>query len=71
MLAVLQGAGHRAASAHLAQGDLVNVTGTVEKAPPATQARNQWKLSGNGQKRLEQQGVYVAASQIQRAGNGG
>jgi len=70
MLVVLQGAGSDAASAHLVQGELVNVTGTVDQAPPRAQAKHNWKLSGNGQKRLEQEGAYVAASQVQRESNG-
>jgi hypothetical protein len=70
MLVVLQGAGNNAGNAHLAQGDLVNVTGTVKKAPPAAQAKQNWKLSGSGQRRLEQQGAYVAASHVVRESNG-
>lgn len=71
MLVVLQGAGNTAANAHLAQGDLVSVTGTVDRAPSRGQAKQNWKLSGTGQKRLEQQGAYVAASQVQVESNNG
>lgn len=70
MLVVLQGAGNNAANANLAQGDRVDVTGTVEKAPAATRAKHEWKLSGNGQKRLTQEGAYIAATQVRRSMNG-
>lgn len=66
MLVVLQGA----ANAHVSEGDLVNVTGTVHQAPAGAQARNTWKLTSNGQKRLEQEGAYVAARQVQSLSNG-
>jgi hypothetical protein len=44
------------------QGEAVDVTGTVEKAPAATDAKD-WGLDQAGIQRLEQQGVYVSASQ--------
>jgi hypothetical protein len=73
MLVVLQGAGNSAAHAPIAQGDRVNVTGRIDQAPAAARAKRNWKLSGNGQNRLEQEGAYVAASQVarQRSGNNG
>jgi hypothetical protein len=48
-----------------ANTDLVNVQGKVEKAPSARQAKQQWGLSDEGAKRLEAEGVYVAASRLQ------
>lgn len=54
-----------AAYTHAAQTDLVDVQGTVEKAPAARQAEKQWGLSTDAAKRLEREGVYVRASQVQ------
>src|SRR5579884_2024976 len=45
LLVVLTGTDNSAANAGIQQGTRVNVTGTVEKAPPAAQARQQWSLS--------------------------
>src|SRR5579884_3281774 len=50
----------------LATGDRVNITGTVQKAPPENQAKQDWGLSDEGARRLEEQGAYVQAAQIQR-----
>jgi hypothetical protein len=47
-------------------GDRVNVSGTVEKAPAADQAKQQWHLSDDAAKRLEQQGVYLSATQMEK-----
>lgn len=66
MLVILEGA----ISANVSQGDLVNVTGRIAKAPAAAQAQSRWKLSSNGSKRLEQQGAYVAASRVQSVSSG-
>lgn len=66
VLVILSGA----AGANVAQGDLVNVAGTVAKAPAAGQAQASWKLSGDEAKRLEQQGAYVAAGRIRSAAQG-
>ncbi|HEU5403011.1 MAG TPA: hypothetical protein VFU86_16760 [Terriglobales bacterium] len=48
----------------IAQGDRVNVTGTVEKAPPSDTAKSQWGLSDAGVQRLEQQHAFIEVSQI-------
>lgn len=42
-------------------GDLIDISGTVEKAPPPTQAQKQWALSSNGAGRLEREGGYIQA----------
>lgn len=70
MLVVLEGSGNHAAPANVSVGDLVNVSGTMKRAPAAAQAKQSWNLDGNGQKRLEQQGAYVAATRVQRAASG-
>lgn len=64
MLVVLTGNGNMAANAHISQGSLINVTGTVEKAPPQAQAKSQWKLSDDDASQLERQGAYVQATQV-------
>lgn len=65
MLLILGGAVNgSAANAHIAQGEAINVTGTVEKAPPAAQAKGQWNLSDDDVNRLEQQGAYIQANEV-------
>lgn len=50
-----------------AHGEWVNVTGRIEKAPPANVAAKQWGLSQANAQRLETQGVYIQANQFIRA----
>jgi len=64
MLVILSGSGANASQVGFAKGGLVDVTGTVENAPPLAQARQQWSLSGADAARLEQQGAYIQARQI-------
>jgi hypothetical protein len=52
---------------NIREGEQIDVTGTVEKAPPAAQAKQQWSLSDDGAQRLEQQRAYVQANQVQQA----
>ena len=66
LLVVLSGAANTTKNAGVGNGDQVNVTGTVEKAPSAEQAKQQWHLNDDGAKRLEQQGVYLSASQVEK-----
>ncbi len=66
MLVVLTGADNSAANAKVGQGDWISAYGSVEKAPPAAQAKQQWSLDDNGTKRLEQQGAYLQATQVQK-----
>lgn len=61
MLVILSG---NASEAGIAKGGLIDVTGTVENAPPLAQARQQWSLSGADAARLEQQGAYIQARQV-------
>jgi len=65
MLVILNGNDNTAANANLAQGNRVNVIGTVQKAPDAAQAKQQWDLSDDDVQRLEQQGAYVQATDVQ------
>lgn len=66
MLVVLTGNGNSAANANIRQGDRVNVTGTVEKAPSAANAKTKWGLNDSGAKQLEQQGAFVQANEVER-----
>ncbi len=43
----------------------VDVNGTVKKAPTVAQAKKKWGLDETAAKQLEQQGVYVMASNVQ------
>lgn len=47
--------------------NLVDVNGTVTKAPTEAQAKKEWGLSNDAAKQLEHQDVYVMASQVQSA----
>jgi hypothetical protein len=53
------------ANTPISQGIRVNVYGTVEHAPAANVAQRLWSLSSGDANRLEQDGVYVQATQIQ------
>ncbi|MGH9590850.1 MAG: hypothetical protein ACRD25_10655, partial [Terracidiphilus sp.] len=64
MLVVLTGNDNTAANAQIGQGTLVNVTGTMQKAPPLAQAQQQWQLSGDDAAQLERQGVFIQATQV-------
>lgn len=66
LLVVLSGTDTTTRNAGVGNGDRVNVAGTVEKAPLAEQAKQQWHLSDDGAKRLEQQGVYLSATQVEK-----
>jgi hypothetical protein len=44
------------------KGNLIDITGTMQKAPPQAQAQQQWHLSSSGAARLEQEGGYIDAS---------
>jgi hypothetical protein len=67
MLVVLAKPFGSAKTANIAQGDPANVTGTIEKAPPAKQAQSKWSLSDDDTQRLEQEGVYIQATKLQPA----
>lgn len=56
---------NNAANANIQQGQRVNVTGTVARAPSASDAKHMWALSDDDAGRLEQQGVYIQATQVQ------
>jgi hypothetical protein len=64
ILVVLTGAGNSAANANISQGNNVDITGTVQKAPPKNQAQHNWQLSGDDANRLEQEGAYIQATQV-------
>lgn len=66
-LTILKGPGNSFGNADIHAGDLVNVTGTVEKAPPAAEAKSQWRLSQNDLNRLEQEGAYIQATEVTNA----
>ncbi len=66
MLAVLAGADNTTANANVGEGDWVDVIGIVQKAPPAAQAQKEWGLDNDAAKRLEQQGAYLQATQVQK-----
>jgi len=67
MLVVLTGNGNTTANAQIGQGTRVDITGTVQKAPPQAQAQQQWQLSGDDAAQLERQGAYIQATQVHTA----
>jgi hypothetical protein len=61
MLLILSN-GAVAPNTNIVAGSLLDVTGTVEKAPPAAQAKSEWNLDSNATSQLEKQGVYIQAT---------
>lgn len=61
MLLIL-GNGSVPANTQISTGTLLDVTGTIEKAPSASQAKTQWNLDSTAAAQLEKQGVYIQAS---------
>jgi hypothetical protein len=45
-------------------GDFVNISGTVQKAPPPEKAKHDWGLDDEGAQTMAEQGVYVQASRV-------
>lgn len=69
LLVVINPPASQALAGKIAPGESVNVSGTVEKAPPAAEAEKDWGLDDVGTRRLEQEGAYLnatGASQAQR-----
>ena len=64
MLLVFSGNQEPANFNTLKTGVLVDVAGTVVKAPPTTDAATQWSLSEPDLAQLEKEGAYVSASQL-------
>ncbi|HET8637294.1 MAG TPA: hypothetical protein VFL96_10625 [Acidobacteriaceae bacterium] len=65
MLVVLTGNQNNARNSNAQKGVRVNISGTVERAPSAEQAKRMWSLSDDDAKKLEQQGVFVQATQVE------
>lgn len=65
MLVALNGGAANPINADIAAGVRVNITGTVARAPSAAQAKRLWALGNDDTNRLERQGAYVQASQVQ------
>lgn len=61
ILAVVTGNGP---TAGVSRGTLVDAIGTVKKAPSASHATHEWKLSSGDVAQLEKQGVYLDVSQL-------
>jgi len=66
LFVVLAGADNSTQNAGVGEGDQVSVIGTVQKAPGAQQAKQQWQLDEDAAKRLESQGVYLSATQVEK-----
>jgi hypothetical protein len=64
MLVVLTGNQNNAGNPNVQNGVRVNISGTVERAPSAEQAKRMWSLSDEDAKKLEQQGVFVQTAQV-------
>lgn len=64
MLLILGQSASSGGNADISTGQAINVTGTVQKAPSAQQAKNQWQLSDDDVNQLEQQGAYIQATQV-------
>lgn len=66
LFVVLAGADNSTKNAGVGEGDQVSVTGAVQKAPSAQQAKQQMHLDDDAAKRLESQGVYLSATQVEK-----
>lgn len=71
MLVVLSGQDNNASNAAIHDGERVTVTGNVIKAPAEGTAKKDWSLSEDGAKRLEQEGAYIQASQVEAGATSG
>lgn len=63
ILAVVTGNGSSTEKG-LEDGKVIDAKGTVQKAPPESQAKQDWALSDQDASRLEQQGAYVQISEL-------
>lgn len=45
-------------------GNLIDITGTMEKAPPQAQAQQQWALDSSDAAQLERQGGYIQGTLV-------
>jgi len=70
MLVVLTGNQNIAGNSNVQNGVKVNISGTVERAPSSQQAKRMWSLSDDDAKKLEQQGVFVQATQVEAGPTG-
>ena len=66
LFVVLAGADNSTKNAGVGEGDQVNVTGSVQKAPSPQQAKQQWHLDDDTVKRLENQAVFLSATQVEK-----
>lgn len=66
MLLVTTGVPSNPGTTDLAGGQSIYASGRVTPAPTAAQAKQQWKLSDSDVAKLEQQGAYIQANQVQR-----
>jgi hypothetical protein len=66
MLLVTTGIPSNPGNAGLEGGQWIYASGRVMAAPNAAQAKQQWSLSDADVAKLEQQGVYIQANQVQR-----
>ena len=66
LFVVLAGADNSTKNAGVGEGDRVSVSGAVQKAPSAQQAKQQWHLDDDAAKRLEGQGVYLSGTQVEK-----
>lgn len=64
-LAVVQGDANDPDYANIQLGELINAKGTVQKAPSASQAEQQWHLSDQDAQLLDKEGAYIQISQLQ------
>ncbi|HEX5234834.1 MAG TPA: hypothetical protein VFW25_05830 [Silvibacterium sp.] len=65
MLVVLNRGARNSTWASIAPSNRVNITGVIERAPSAAQARRLWSLNNAQTNRLEQEGAYVQAAEVQ------
>jgi hypothetical protein len=67
LLVVISAPANPASARNVTAGESVNVSGTIEKAPPADEAKKDWGLDDAGTQRLEKEGAYLNATDASRA----
>lgn len=65
VLVVMAGRAQNAKNANLHEGETMNVVGQVQKAPTVQQATKGWHLSHSSAQRLQQEGAYIEASEVE------
>lgn len=65
VLVVMAGRAQNAKNVNVQEGETMNVVGQVQKAPTVQQATQGWHLSHSAAERLQYEGAYIEASEVE------